>query len=349
VIVKSIISPPFLAPPPLGLETIDPRTQIPPAQLPAWSVRKFPPKQVDIHLIEDAWLFPRGLVLAADGKVVNCTIALQSAAEVAGAQEKYESELYAQKISGDNVLCIRPGFTNYGHFIVELLPNAPFVQHAFPTTRFRILCGNVGSSLRAIYQDAFNASCTSPVDVMFVESFPVRVERLFIVEGLSVTARYTSPLVSKTIDMILSNCVGRLRSTGRRIFVPRDPPMSRSISNRRAVDALMTSLRFETVNPAKYSFSEQVKLFANTDEVVGVIGAALTNTIFCRPGTKIVSLVPVSMFDTFYWRIACIRSLKYYEIRCCEDVSVVADRSWNRPIIVPIERTSSVAAGFLQH
>jgi capsular polysaccharide biosynthesis protein len=124
--------------------------------------------------------------------------------------------------------------------------------------------------------------------------------------------------------------------------------MNRSISNRRAVDALLASFGFMTVNPANYSFAEQVELFANADEVVGVMGAALTNTVFCRPGTKIVCLAPVSMFDTFYWRISCIRSLKYYEIRCAEDASVMADRSWNRPIIVPIERMASVAVEFLR-
>jgi capsular polysaccharide biosynthesis protein len=202
--------------------------------------------------------------------------------------------------------------------------------------------------LKAVYQDALNASCVLPAHITFVDSFPARVERLFIVEGLSVTHRYTSPLVSKTIDTILSNCVGRSRSTSRRIFVPRDPPMSRSISNRRVVDRLKESLGFKTVNPENYTFPEQVNIFANTDAAVGVMGAALTNTAFCRPGTKIVSLAPVSMFDTFYWRIACIRSLKYYEIRCCEDVSLVADRPWNRPIIAPIERISAVAAEFLR-
>lgn len=348
MIVKSLISPPLLAPAPVGLEAINPDTEIPPAQLPAWSVGSFPPKRVDIHLIEDAWLFPRGLVLAADGKVVGCTIPLHSTDEVASAQKQYKAARYAERMPGDNILSIRPGFTNYGHFLIEILPSVPLVQHAFPTTRFTVLCGNVRSKMKAIYLEALGEIGHSSANVAFVETCPVRVERLFIVEGLSVTARYTSPLVSKTIDLILSNRVGKSSSTSPSIFVPRDPPMSRSITNRPDVDALIEGAGFKTVSPEQHSFAEQVDMFAHADEIIGVIGAALTNTVFCRPGTKIVTLTPVSMYDTFYWRIACLRSLQFYEIRCTEDIGVAADRPWNRPIIVPIEKMRSVMAGFLR-
>ena len=347
MIVKSVISPPLLAPPPLGLEAIDTQTGIPKAQLRGWSIRLFPPKLVNIHSIEDAWLFPGGLVLASDGKVVDCTLPLHSADEISNAEKQYKVVRCTERLPGDNILSIRPGFTNYGHFLIEILPSVPFVRRAFPTTRFTVLCGNVRSKLKAIYLEALSAIGHSSNDLVFVETYPVRVERLFIVEGLNVTHRYTSPLVSKTIDLILSNRARTSRTTMRRIFVPRDLPMKRSIANRPEVDALMEASGFKTVRPEQHSFAEQVNMFAGADEIVGVMGAALTNTVFCRPGTKIVTFAPLSMFDTFYWRIACLRSLKFYEIRCPEDIAVVANRPWNRPIIVPMEKLQSVIAHFL--
>jgi capsular polysaccharide biosynthesis protein len=347
VIVKSLISPPVLAPPPLGQEAINPETDIPPAQLPAWSIGSFPPKRLNIHMIEDAWLFPRGLVLAGDGKVVACTAPLHTPEEIASAENQYRSAECAAQIPGDNILAIRPGLTNYGHFLIEILPAVPLVKRAFPQTRFTVLCGNVRSKMKQIHLEALRAIRHRSTDVTFVEASLVRVERLFIVEGLSVTARYTSPFVSKTIDLILSNRRVARAPRPRSIFVPRNPPMSRSIANRSEVDSLMEALGFTTVSPERYSFSEQVEMFAGADEVIGVIGAALTNTVFCRPGTRIITLTPVSMYDTFYWRVACLRSLKFYEIRCAGDSAVEADRPWNRPIIVPLDKMRVAITSFL--
>ena len=41
-----------------------------------------------------------------------------------------------------------------------------------------------------------------------------------------------------------------------------------------------------------YSFADQVALFNNAKEIIGLHGAAFANLIFCKPKTKIIEMRP---------------------------------------------------------
>ena len=53
----------------------------------------------------------------------------------------------------------------------------------------------------------------------------------------------------------------------------------------------------------------------------------MTNIVFCKPGTSVVSLVPANFPDTFFWFIATHRSLDYMEIRG-DQHSYDGDNAW---------------------
>ncbi len=52
------------------------------------------------------------------------------------------------------------------------------------------------------------------------------------------------------------------------------------------------------------TFEEQVELFSDAAIVVGIMGAAMTNTIFCAPGTPIVHLSCKGWAEPYFWDLA---------------------------------------------
>ncbi len=96
----------------------------------------------------------------------------------------------------------------------------------------------------------------------------------------------------------------RLTGRGRRLFVDRHPGRGRGLANRDAVLGGLRGLGFEVFDPELTSVRQQVVRFSAAEIVVGIAGAGMTNTVFCRPGTPVIHLVPEGWEDRFYGEIA---------------------------------------------
>jgi hypothetical protein len=87
--------------------------------------------------------------------------------------------------------------------------------------------------------------------------------------------------------------------TFRRIFVSRRSRSSdgyRRLLNETELLAAMEALDFAIVEPELLSVAEQMHLFANADVVAGLGGGSMFNTVFCRPGTKVLDIEATSIF-----------------------------------------------------
>ena len=65
---------------------------------------------------------------------------------------------------------------------------------------------------------------------------------------------------------------------------------SRVLANEAELASAMSSLGFEVLEPETLSPAEQIAAFASADAVVGPAGSAMFNTVFCRPGTKVLDI-----------------------------------------------------------
>ena len=89
-------------------------------------------------------------------------------------------------------------------------------------------------------------------------------------------------------DRVLAELREQDRSGCRRLHLARN-------GDRRAVSAeplaqVLEARGFETIAPETLTFAEQVRLFREAEIIVSSSGAALTNIIFCRPGTQVIIL-----------------------------------------------------------
>ena len=62
-----------------------------------------------------------------------------------------------------------------------------------------------------------------------------------------------------------------------------------------------------------FSFSDQVALFHNAEQIVGLHGAAFANTIFCKPKTKVVEMRPDTAGDVIK-NLVLNNNLVYFDI-----------------------------------
>ena len=96
--------------------------------------------------------------------------------------------------------------------------------------------------------------------------------------------------------------------TGRRIHLPRFG--QRRIANESELEPLLHSNGFETIVPGSDP-RDMRPIFAAAEVVVGAHGAALANTVFCPPGTKVLELVPTDQPDPFFFTLARSHGLEH--------------------------------------
>ncbi|MEP0984908.1 glycosyltransferase family 61 protein [Ekhidna sp.] len=93
----------------------------------------------------------------------------------------------------------------------------------------------------------------------------------------------------------------RKSTTKRRLYISRKISTTkgyrRYVVNEKEVLFYLESLGFEQVIMEDYSVVRQAKLFSESEIIVAAHGAALTNVIFCKPGTKV--------FEIFMQRHLC--------------------------------------------
>jgi capsular polysaccharide biosynthesis protein len=73
---------------------------------------------------------------------------------------------------------------------------------------------------------------------------------------------------------------------------------------------MLAAQGFQTIDPARLSFTEQTALFAEAVVIVGAHGAALTNALFAPAGSALVELWS-GRKQPHYADIAVLKGLRY--------------------------------------
>ncbi|RKP50856.1 glycosyltransferase family 61 protein [Trinickia fusca] len=89
-------------------------------------------------------------------------------------------------------------------------------------------------------------------------------------------------------DAVFKRYEIRLVKPTRKIFLVRRG--ARTILDIEQIESALTNIGFECIDTGKLTFEEQVRLFAEAAMIVGPMGAAFTNAIFCHPECKVLAL-----------------------------------------------------------
>jgi capsular polysaccharide biosynthesis protein len=95
---------------------------------------------------------------------------------------------------------------------------------------------------------------------------------------------------------------------GRRLYISRADAPRRHLLNE---EQLARRLNLEVVTLTGLTIAEQARLFSEANLIVAPHGAALTNLIFCHPGTEVVELFAPRFQMPCFWALAHRSDLNY--------------------------------------
>lgn len=189
---------------------------------------------------------------------------------------------------------------NYFHWLVECLPKLVFIDDLkqFKEVPLLIPHGLHENLLAALTRVNINHH---PI-INLSPGIAYRVDRLVFPSNLSrVIDRYKGPPVFDK-DIILSQkWIARVadilksdaqlcKKPWRKLYLARRKGF-RALVNQPEIERLMTEHNFEIVESDHVSLNHQIELFSQASVIVAPTGAALTNMLFCQPGTKVIILM----------------------------------------------------------
>ncbi len=203
---------------------------------------------------------------------------------------------------------------NYCHFILDLLPRIELAR----------LNGYMLSEFDWFIAGAPNAHCRSVLRMLGMDPRQTVQPEDGIALEPGVLVAPTFPGTRRAIPRwavdYLRSHVGSTSQAQRRLYIPRST--RKPVNDDRLID-IAQSYGFEIYRPENDP-DGQIETFASAAVVVGAHGAALANLVFCRPGTRVLELVPTDHVFPYYFAIAEAADLEYAYL-AGESLSVRAD------------------------
>jgi glycosyltransferase involved in cell wall biosynthesis/capsular polysaccharide biosynthesis protein len=199
---------------------------------------------------------------------------------------------------------------NYFHWLVEVLPKILFIdqQKDFIDVPLLIPKELHENLIIALERVNINNHRLIPLE----HGIAYQVDRLIFPSALSrVIDRYKGAAVfdediilSKKwvsqVASLLKNNTQYNENTWRKIYLTREKGM-RALGNKEEIEEVFTKRDFEIIDLNGWSLDEQIELFSETSVVVAPTGAALTNMLFCQPGTKIILFMSNHEVSNYYF------------------------------------------------
>ncbi len=209
------------------------------------------------------------------------------------------------------------GSFNYGHWIVDDLPRVKLLlDESRPTT----VIVQSFPGMDGVREKSILSLC--PGRDIRVEFLPA--EEVAYAQKLTYVSPVSFHPYMKNPDAIaflreegrrrFGASVGGGDAPGRLIYVRRRAERGRILRNAAPVEKYLKERSFLIVDPERLSFPEQVEIFADASVIVGVMGAAMCNTVFSRPDASVIYLAPDNWVEPFYWDLASVLGHNYHAV-----------------------------------
>jgi capsular polysaccharide biosynthesis protein len=212
-------------------------------------------------------------------------------------------------LSGTTGIVTASGADMYYHWMFDILPRINMLNNckpAGPVDQYVIDYRELPFQKESL--SALNISDSQISRAIDHFGYHVEAERLLVPSlssKLDVVSTETCQFLSKTFLKDIEPTAGPawiyLKRTGKR-----------KLLNEAEIEDYLFSLGFETVSCDNISVSMQAGIFNNADIVIGPHGAAFTNIVFCKPGTKIIEFFSPKWINPCYWTVCCEMGLAYY-------------------------------------
>ncbi len=209
------------------------------------------------------------------------------------------------------------GSENYAHWLVDDLTRAKALGNHLGRERAAVIVLDAYfPQIDAVRSDSLKAVIGESADVAisFIDKkVPHFFDRLYYVSPSSYPPLLKAPAGIQFLYDRLKGLRGDSPSAApKRLFIGRNA-LWRNLINAEEVADFFTECSFSAVAMGfdSLTFAQQVQLFSNAEIVVGVAGAAMVNTMFCRPSTRVFYLAGEGFVDPWYWDLAAVKGHEY--------------------------------------
>jgi capsular polysaccharide biosynthesis protein len=216
----------------------------------------------------------------------HCLAMLRHLSEAVGNSEP-------RKIPGRAVLLTGPGYTTWGHWLVDFLPRLFLLERAgweIDKLKWIITRQTPAFARELLHLLGIPESCLIEYDP---SSEMIRVGELIIPTNLS-AGTLMHPLFSEAVTwmkrrlhlVLISNVTQQPK-----IFLSRSSAaFQRMLGNRDVIETIARAARYTVVDPALLPVPEQLGLFYSATHVAGEYGSGLHTSIFSSVGTVVTCL-----------------------------------------------------------
>lgn len=307
----------------------------------SWLKRHFQPQELRIYSVKNVYVVGDGLVLNTDLQPFMPALWPFSPIDIEKGQTAIRSSLRIgniKKYDKTTIICKKLGHHNYGHWLIEMLPRAQIVKRMLGEMH-DVLVHESSGPLDAIVDRTLEIAGYPEQKIVKTNQDPALFSNLLVVVGLTRHGSYMSPISPLLVnEMSLSIPYG---SSSKKIYISRSDKNRRRLVNEGLIREKLEAEGYLTVVPGELSFENQVQIFRSANTVVGTIGAEFSNIVFCQPSTRVITLVPQGMPDTFFWFISQHKKLDYTEIRGAT-IGDLSGRSWNNSFGVNLDQLLSI-------
>jgi hypothetical protein len=243
----------------------------------------------DLEVTAQSHLFHRGMVLDAGNLLPSYVSGLTEAA--VGSRSSGRAPL---PVSSAFIL-LHYTYKTYGHFLLEMAPKIgmlSLLRQAMPKLPV-LLMPDTPDFVRG-WLDLLLPGA----NVLVVGSEGVLVQDAFMSDMLA-THYFGGVAFRDFLRRSHKRAKGRATEppVGKKLWVSRRQRHARAedfrrLLNSEQLEAALCAHGFEAVEPENLSLAEQVLTYRQADVVVGELSSGLHNTVFCKPGTKVVQLNP---------------------------------------------------------
>jgi hypothetical protein len=190
---------------------------------------------------------------------------------------------------------------NYFHFFADIINKLWVFENHLNKSLPLIISRNTFNT--KYFQDILNVSFMKDLNwIMLEDNKYAKIISIYVVKPRP----YELNLWIRTLDLFETYIN---QNKKRRVFLNREKSKGRFISNLSEIKPILTKYNFEVVDTDNWSLIDQIKLFSETQFLIGIHGAGLTNIMFSfKNKLNVIEINPPNRIAyQYYWLSSVFR------------------------------------------
>jgi capsular polysaccharide biosynthesis protein len=274
------------------------RASVRPAAEIARSFHPLPPASGagGLALLEETCSLGSGALMSAGGRLVAESLAAMEPGAGCGPLRREKDGTWSarvwplswmQRLPGDFIYLRQSGDSDYGHWLLGVLPLVAVAAQFCDLSQFRIVVSRQPEAMARIMRDGLGLFGVAPGRIVALGEAPVFLQRAVYPLPLQ-RGSFVTPQALEVLESLPARLSGAADAP-KRIYLAggADRPV-----NEAALLELLRPLGFVAIEPGKMSFTEQIRAFSRAEIIVGASGAGLANMAVAPRGVRVIVPTP---------------------------------------------------------